>query len=114
MSNLKSRLLDRFQLAHAEKEVLGEKVFVKGLSDAQSETYQFSRINHKTGELDFSKVEGAQAELAAMCLCEEDGKLMFKTGKELANAFGATFVKEAYKVCAEYNDMSQGEDEGKD
>ena len=53
MSNLKSRLLDRFQLGFAEKIIEGEKVFVRQLSDAEAEHYQFARIDHKTGEVDF-------------------------------------------------------------
>ena len=95
MSNLKSRLLDRFPLLTVEKEVGGEKVFIKALSAAQTENYQFSRINHKTGEVDFSKVEGAQADLIALCLCEEDGKAIFKTGKEVGDSMPPEFVKEA-------------------
>jgi hypothetical protein len=116
MSNLKSRLLDRFPLIHTEKEVEGEKVFVKTLSDAQMEKYQFSRINHKTGEVDFSKVEGAQSELVALCLCEEDGKPMFKNGKEVGDTLPPEFVKAAYIVCSTHNGMAQGveEDAGKD
>jgi hypothetical protein len=106
MSNLKDRLLDRFPLTFSEKEVMGEKVFVKTLSDAQTETYQFCRINHKTGEVDFSKVEGAQSDLVALCLCEEDGKLMFKSGKEVGSTLPPEFVKAAYKVCSEHNGMS--------
>jgi hypothetical protein len=116
MSTLKSRLLDRFPLGHSEKEVEGEKVFVKTLSDSQMETYQFKRINHKTGEVDFSKVEGAQSELVAMCLCEEDGKAMFKNGKDLGAVMPPEFVKAAYIVCSEHNGMVHGveEEAGKD
>jgi hypothetical protein len=116
MSNLKSRLLDRFPLTFSEKEVEGEKVFVKNLSDAQMEKYQFSRINHKTGEVDFSKVEGAQSELVALCLCEEDGALMFKNGKEVGATLPPEFVKAAYAVCSEHNGMMKDteEDAGKD
>ena len=116
MSNLKSRLLDRFKLGFSEKEIEGEKVFVRQLSDAEVERYQFSRIDHKTGEMDFSKVEGAQAELVALCCCEEDGKRMFKNGKEVADALPSTFVKAAYKVCSEFNGMGAAavEEAGKD
>jgi hypothetical protein len=115
MSNLKSRLLDRFPLAHSEKEVDGEKVFVKTLSNAQMENYQFKRIDHKTGSVDFSKVEGAQDELVALCLCEEDGALMFKNGKEVGTTLPPEFVKAAYIVCSEHNGMAKDaeEDAGK-
>jgi hypothetical protein len=116
MSNLKDRLLDRFPLTFSEKDVMGEKVFVKTLSDAQTETYQFCRIDHKTGEVDFSKVEGAQSDLVALCLCEEDGKVMFKNGKEVGDTLPPEFVKAAYIVCSTHNGMAQGVDEeaGKD
>ena len=106
MSNIKTRLLDRFPLLTTEKEVGGEKVFIKSLSAAQTESYQFSRINHKTGEVDFSKVEGAQADLVALCLCEEDGKPVFKNGKEVGDLLPPDFVKEAYAICSEQNGMS--------
>jgi hypothetical protein len=110
MSNLKTRLLNRFPLTHVEKEVEGEKVFVRTLSDAVMEAYQFSRINHKTGEVDFSKVEGAQAELVYLCLCEEDGKSMFKSGTEVGTILPPEFVKAAYVVCSTHNGMAQGEE----
>jgi hypothetical protein len=116
MSNLKTRLLDRFQLACSEKEIEGEKVFIRQLSDAEAEHYQFARINHKTGEVDFAKVEGAQAELVALCFCEEDGKRMFKSGKEVGDTLPSAFVKAAYKVCSEFNGMGvlAVEEAGKD
>ena len=107
MSNLKSRLLDRFPLVTVEKEVGGEKVFIKALSAAQTEKYQFSRINHKTGEVDFSKVEGAQSDLIALCLCDEEGKPVFKNGKEVGDSLPPDFVKEAYAACSEHNGMTQ-------
>ena len=115
MSNLKDHLLDRFKLTHVEKEVEGEKVFVRQLSNAQTEAYQFARINPKTGDVDFSKVKGARAELVAICLCEEDGKAMFKSGKEASDSLPSTFINAAYLVCAETNDMSgEVEEAGKD
>ena len=116
MSNLKSRLLDRFQLGFAEKIIEGEKVFVRQLSDAEAEHYQFARIDHKTGEVDFSKVEGAQADLVALCFCEEDGKRMFKNGKEVGDTLPSAFVKAAYKVCSEFSGMGNAvvEEAGKD
>lgn len=111
MSNLKSRLLDRFQLKVTEGEVEGEKVFIKTLSDAESEAYQFSRINIKTGEVDFTKIEGAHADLVALCLCEEDGTPMFKNGKEVATTLPSVFVKAAYKVCSELNHIGVAPEE---
>ena len=115
MSNLKSRLLDRFQLTHSEKEVEGEKVFVKQLSAAEAEAYQFARMNPKTGEVDFSKVKGARADLVAVCLCESDGKLMFKNGDEVGKTMPTSFVEAAYRVCADFNGMGADDEEaGKD
>ena len=109
MSTVKTRLLDRFKLGFSESLIEGEKVFLKQLSDAEVERYQFARIDRKTGEMDFSKVEGAQAELVALCLCEEDGKRPFKNGKEVADTFPSVFVKAAYKVCSEFNGMGAAE-----
>ena len=105
MSNLKSRLLDRFPLSVSEKQLGGEKVFIKALSAAQTEHYQFSRINHKTGEVDYSKVEGAQADLIALCLCDETGTPVFKNGKEVGDTLPGAFVKEAYAMCSEHNGL---------
>ena len=115
MSNIKKRLLDRFPLQTVEKEVGGVKVFIKSLSAAQTENYQFSRINHKTGEVDFALVEGAQADLIALCLCEEDGKPVFKNGNEVGG-LPSEFVKEAYALCSEHNGMAPDavEEAGKD
>jgi hypothetical protein len=116
MSTLKSQLLTRFPLTHSKEMVDGEKVFVKTLSNAQMESYQFKRIDHKTGTVDFSKVEGAQDELVALCLCEDDGSLMFKNGKEVGTTMPPEFVKAAYVVCSEHNGMAQDveEEAGKD
>jgi len=90
--------------------VEGEKVWVKQLSDAAMETYQFSRMDLKTFELDGSKVKGAQAELVAMCLCEEDGTKCFKNTKDAAENLPSTFIKAAYKVCSELNGMAAEKD----
>ena len=115
MSNLKARLLDRFQLTHSEMEVEGEKVFVKQLSAAEAEAYQFARMDPKTGEVDFAKVKGARADLVAVCLCEADGKLMFKSGDEVGESLPASFVEAAYNLCAEFNGMgAETEEAGKD
>ena len=115
MSSLKERLLDRFQLTHSKKEIEGVTVFVKQLSAAEAEAYQFARINPKTGELDYSKVKGARADLVATCLCEEDGSRMFKNGGEAGTKLPSSFVEAAYKVCAEFNGMGADiEDAGKD
>ena len=115
MSNLKDRLLTQFQLAHQEAEIEGAVVFIKQLSNAQVETYQFRRINMKTGEADYAKIQGAKAELVAMCLCDEDGVLVFKTGKELGEALPKTFVDAAHEKCMDVNSMNIDiEEAGKD
>lgn len=115
MSNLKTRLLERFELTHVEMEVEGEKVFVKQLSAAEAEAYQFERMDPKTGKADFSKLKGARAELVAACLCESDGKLMFKNDAEVGENLPSSFVEAAYKVCADFNGMGvEEEDAGKD
>lgn len=113
MKDLKTRILDRFQLTHIEREIEGMKVFIKQLSDAETEAYQFARINPKTGEVDFSKVKGARSELVAMCLCNEDGSPVFKNGKEVGTSLPSEFVNAAYSVCAETNNMSGDADDAK-
>jgi len=108
MSDLKKRLLSKFELKHVEREVKGEQVFVRQLSATEAESYQFDRIDPLTGEVDFERVKGARAELVAACLCDEDGNLQF-TAEEVGDNFPATFVDAAYTVCAEENGM-RGED----
>jgi len=104
MSDLKERLLSKFELKHVEREVEGEVVYIKQLSAAEAESYQFDRIDPHTGEVDFERVRGCRAELVAACLCDEDGNLQF-TDDEVGDNFPATFVDAAYTVCAEVNGM---------
>lgn len=105
----KEALLARFALGQVKSEVLGAEVHIKQLPAAKTEAYQFQLIDPKTGTVDYSKVRGARAELVAMCLCDEDGKLLFKKGAEVGNEFPATFVEAAYAICAEVNGLV-GED----
>ena len=115
MKSVRERMLDRFQLAHVEREVEGEKVWIKMLSDAKLEAYQFSRMDLDTMEVEGSKVEGAQSELVALCLCEEDGKLVFKNQKEAADMLPSLAIRAIYKVCTDVNSMTADiEEAGKD
>ena len=107
--SLREELLAQFTLGQIESEVLGKRVYVKQLSAAETETYQFKLINVKTATVDYSKAKGARADFVAMCLCEEDGKLLFKNGQEVGSNFPGVFVEAAYAVCAEVNGLV-GED----
>lgn len=113
----KEALLSQFALGQVKSEVLEAEVYIKQLPAAKTEAYQFQLIDPKTGTVDFSKVRGARANLVAMCLCDEDGKLLFKNGAEVGNGFPATFVEAAYAVCAEVNGLvgeESVEEAGKD
>lgn len=101
----KEDLLAQFTLGQVKSDVLGAEVYVKQLPAAKTESYQFGLIDSKTGTVDYAKVRGARAELVSMCLCEEDGTLLFKNKGEVGNQFPATFVEAAYAVCAEVNGL---------
>jgi len=101
----KEALLAQFALGQVKSKVLDTDVYIKQLSAAETETYQFKLINIKTNTVDYSKVRGARAELVAMCLCEKDGTLLFKKGSEIDNQFPGVFVEAAYAVCADVNGL---------
>jgi len=108
--NTRENLLSQFALTHVESDILGQKVWVKQLTAAQAEDYQFRRINIESGSVDYAKVRGARAELVAMCLCDEDGTLLFKTAKEVGDSFPSSFVEAAYAACSEVNGMGGKDD----
>ncbi len=103
--SMKANLLAQFELGQVKSDVLGTEIYIKQLPATKTEGYQFGLIDPKTGTVDFSKVRGARAELVAMCLCDEDGELLFKKGGEVGSQFPATFVEAAYAVCAEVNGL---------
>ena len=96
--SIKENLLNRFALTVEPHELEGEQVFVKQITAAQAEAYQFKRIG-SDGKVDYQKIKGARAELVAMCLCEEDGSPLF-TEKEVG-ALPSSFVEAAYALCSE-------------
>ena len=108
--SIRENLLSQFALGHVEREVLGHQVYVKQLTAAQVEDYQFQRINADSGSVDYNKVKGARSDLVAMCLCNEDGEVLFKSGKVVGESFPSHFVEAAFAVCSEVNGMGGADD----
>lgn len=108
MSDLKHRILEKFGLGVVEREVLGEKVWIRKLPPAAVESHQFSRLDKKTKEVDYNKLPGMKAELVQMCLSDATGQLLFQSVKEVNDGeLGNPFVDACYEVCQEVNGMTK-------
>lgn len=95
---IKENLLARFNVGIEEHDIEGVPVFVKQLTAAEAEDYQFKRIG-KDGKVDYAKLPGARAELVARCLCDEKGKPVFSQAE--VGDLPSSFVEAAYALCSE-------------
>lgn len=107
MSELKQSLLKTFGMRCVEEEVSGQKVYIRKMSAAEVENFQFSRIDKKTMEPNRDKIQGMRAELVALCLCEADGQKLFDDAKEAGEQLDNQFIEDCYKVCAKVNAMDK-------
>jgi hypothetical protein len=108
MSNLKEAITGRFGMGQVEREILGQKVYIRKLCGDAVETFQFSRIDKRSKEVDYNKLPGMKAELVHMCLCDEVGAALFESPNEVKTTLTYEFIEAAFSECQEVNGMNAG------